>query len=137
MTVSVVVVDDDLDFRREVIGLLENEPGIEVVAEAADGRSAVFLAKDMRPDVIILDVLMPEMNCIEATARIAAEAPGTKVIFTALSYDRMFVEYVLRTGACGLVVRDRVSEELVEAIRDVMDGRSYTGAGMESSPGTK
>jgi two-component system response regulator NreC len=112
MAIRVIVADDNKGFRECLVSLLEKEPGIEVIAEAADGQSAVFLAKEIKPEVAVMDISLPGMNGIEATQRIVSEVPGTKVIVTSMYYDRLFVENMFLLGVSGYVLKDCAFDEI-------------------------
>jgi DNA-binding NarL/FixJ family response regulator len=120
--VRVLIVDDQALVRMGFRMVLDAEPGIEVVGEAADGRAAVERAGELAPDIVLMDVRMPGMDGIEATAEIVARHPATRVIvLTTFDLD----EYAfagLRAGASGFLVKDTRPEHLMEAIRAVADG---------------
>jgi DNA-binding NarL/FixJ family response regulator len=121
-----VLLADDHDIMREGLrSLLEQERGMEVMAEADTGREAVDLALELRPDVVIMDVGMPDLNGMEATRQITKEAAGVRVIGLSMHSDRRFVEGMLRAGASAYLLKDNAFEELAEAIRVVASGRTY------------
>ena len=105
--------------------MLEKEPGINVVGEAEEGRTTLRLARDLTPDVIIMDVAMPELNGIEATRQILAEFPTIKVIALSMHDDRRFVLSMIKAGAKGYMLKDNAFKELVRAIRIVMANQTY------------
>ncbi len=124
MTVRVLVVDDQALVRRGFGMILGSEPDIEVVGEASDGRAALDAAAALGPDVVLMDVRMPEMDGIEATARLSATAgvDGPKVlILTTFDLDD-YVYAALRAGASGFLLKDAPPEELVHAVRVVAGG---------------
>jgi DNA-binding NarL/FixJ family response regulator len=123
---TVVLADDHVMLRHGLRALFEKEEGLEVVGEAGDGRSAVRMVLDLEPDVLIMDIAMPDLNGIEATRQIKAEVPRVKVIALSMHADRRFVEGMLRAGASGYVLKSSASEELVAAIDAVTSGRLYT-----------
>jgi len=108
--------------------LLGRTPDIEVVAEASNGREALQQAALFCPDVIVMDLNMPEMNGIEATQGILAENPDTKVVALSMVMDRAKIIETLKAGAKGYICKDCVFEELVDAIRALAAGNSYLGA---------
>ncbi|MWJ20359.1 DNA-binding response regulator, partial [Clavibacter michiganensis subsp. michiganensis] len=120
--VRVLIVDDQVLVRMGFRMVLDAEPGIEVVGEAADGRAAVERTGALAPDIVLMDVRMPGMDGIDATAEIVARHPATRVIvLTTFDLD----EYAfagLRAGASGFLVKDTRPEHLMEAIRAVADG---------------
>ena len=130
MSVSVVLVDDHTIVRDGLRALLDKNPTMVVVGEAADGRSAVRLAKDMSPDVVIMDVAMSDLNGIEATRQIMAEAPRVKVLALSMYSDRVFVSEMLKAGASGYLLKDCAFDELAHAIETVMAGRIYLSPGI-------
>jgi DNA-binding NarL/FixJ family response regulator len=122
MTIRVLLVDDQALLRKGFRMILDEEPDIEVVAEAGDGESAVASTRDHRPDVVLMDVRMPGVDGIQATERIVASGTATRVlILTTFDLD----EYAfagLRAGASGFLLKDVPPEELVDAIRIVARG---------------
>ncbi len=125
MPTTVLIADDHQILREGLRSLLQSEPGIEVVAEARNGRDAVRLARDLRPDVVIIDVEMPDLNGVEATGQVLAEVPKTKVIALSMHSDRRFVTGMLAAGACGYLLKDAAFEELALSIRKVMQNEVY------------
>jgi DNA-binding NarL/FixJ family response regulator len=130
MTTKILLADDHQIVRQGLRNLLEKEPDLVVVAEADDGRSAVRLARDIRPEVIIMDVAMPDLNGIEATRQIISEMPKIKVIALSMYADRRFVLNMLKAGACGYLLKDCAYEELVQAVRVVLAHKSYLSPGV-------
>jgi len=125
MGLRILLVDDHQIVRQGLRTLLEKEPDMEVVAEAEDGRAAVRLAREVSPQVVIMDVAMPDLNGIEATRQIVAESPGIKVIALSMHADRRFVANMLKAGASGYLLKDAAFEELAQAIRTVAANRTY------------
>lgn len=130
MGIKVLIADDHQIVRQGLRHLLEKEPDLEVVAEAEDGRSTVRLAREVRPEVIIMDVAMPDLNGIEAARQIISEMPRVKVIALSMYADRRFVLNMLRAGACGYLLKDCAYEELVKAIRVVLAHKPYLSPGV-------
>lgn len=120
-----MIVDDHVVVREGLRLLLEKEPGMEVVAEADNGAMAVQLANDCNPDVIVMDINMPEMNGIEATRRIRAENSNVKILALSMECDRRFVVEVLQSGANGYALKDSAFAELVGGIRTVAHDEQY------------
>ncbi len=125
MAIKVLLADDHKIVREGLRFILEMEPEINVVAEAANGRMAVQLALEVVPDVAVIDIAMPEMNGIEATRRILCEKPDIKVLTLSMHSARRFVEEALSVGAKGYLLKDCASEELVRAIHTVAAGETY------------
>lgn len=125
MTIKVLIVDDHKIFRDGLRKLIEKEEGMEVVADAENGRVALKLTEKLAPDVIIMDVTMPDMNGIEATRRIIMGRAETKVIALSMQSDRRYVLGMLEAGASGYLLKDCAFGELANAIRQVMAGKNY------------
>jgi len=122
---KVLLADDHRIVREGLRSLLAAQPDMQVVGEAADGRQAVLMAKEMTPDVVVMDVAMPQLNGIEATRQISADEPGMKVVALSMHSDRRFVSEALKAGASGYVLKDGAFDELISAIRAVVSDRVY------------
>jgi DNA-binding NarL/FixJ family response regulator len=105
--------------------LLDREASITVVGEAGDGLEAINLAKELRPDVVVMDVSMPQLNGLAATEAILKSLPNTKIVILTRHADVSYVQRLLRAGASGYVLKQSVAEELVRAIRRVAAGQKY------------
>ncbi|MEW6658040.1 MAG: response regulator transcription factor [Thermodesulfobacteriota bacterium] len=125
MPTKIILADDHKIVRQGLRTLLEQEHDLEVVAEADDGRMAVRLARELSPEVVIMDVSMPDLNGIEATRQVLAESPGVKVIGLSMHSDRRFVMNMLKAGASGYLLKDSAFEELASAIRTVLANKIY------------
>lgn len=125
MSLRILLADDHKITRQGLRSLLEKQPDIEVVAEAEEGRTAVRLARELVPNVVIMDVRMPDLNGMQATHQIVSEFPKVKIIALSMHSDSMFVVEMLRSGASGYVLKDCAFEELTRAIRTVMDNKIY------------
>ena len=122
MTIRVLVADDQSMVRAGLRLLLSREEGIEVVAEAGNGRDAVARAARFDPDVVLMDIRMPELDALEATRQILAANPSTRVIvLTTFNHDE-YVYEALRFGASGFVLKDDPPEQLIAAVRTVAAG---------------
>jgi len=130
MVTKVLIADDHQIVRQGLRTLLEKEPDLKVVAEAEDGRSTVRLARETQPEVIIMDVAMPDLNGIEATRQIVSELPKAKVIALSMYADRRFVVNMLKAGASGYLLKDCAFEELTRAIRAVLAHKTYLSPGV-------
>ena len=124
-SIKILLAEDHKIVRDGLRTLIDSEPGMEVVAEAEDGRSAVRLAEELSPDVIIMDIAMPDMNGIDATRLIIHENPRVRVIALSMYSDRRFVSGMLEAGASGYLLKDCAFEELVRAIRSVISNQTY------------
>ncbi|WP_181777008.1 response regulator [Amycolatopsis pittospori] len=124
MTVRVLIVDDQALFREALATLLEVQPEIDVVGEAADGEQAVRLCAELRPDVALMDLRMPVLDGIAATTRLRAEQPGVRVLALTTFDDDEDVFAALRAGAVGYLLKDVSSTRLVEALVAAQRGES-------------
>jgi DNA-binding NarL/FixJ family response regulator len=122
---KVLLADDHRIVREGLRSLLETQPDLQVIAEASDGRQAVEMARDLSPDVVVMDVAMPQLNGIEATRQLAGEDRGMKIVALSMHSDRRFVSEALKAGASGYVLKDGAFEELISAIRSVVADRVY------------
>ena len=122
---TLIIADDHEVVRQGLRTLLRSEPAFRVVAEAASGTEAVRAVEQHRPDVILLDIVMPQMNGIEATKEIVRISPKTRPIILSMHTTESYVVEALRNGAAGYVLKDARSTELLEAIRQVLAGRRY------------
>jgi len=125
MSTRILLADDHKITRQGLRSLLEKQQDMEVVAEAENGREAVRLAGEMAPDVIIMDVTMPDLNGIEATKQILSLSPDIKIIALSMHSDSTFVTEMLKSGAAGYLLKDCAFEELTRAIRTVIDDKTY------------
>jgi len=130
MSTRIILADDHGIMREGLRALLEKQPGIEVIAEAENGRTTVELSRELKPDVVIIDIAMPDLNGIEATRQIVAESPGIKVIALSMHSDRKFVREMLSAGASGYMLKDSAFEELDKAISTVNDNKTYLSPGI-------
>ena len=130
MSIRILLADDHKIIREGLRALIQQQPDIEVIAEAEDGRKAVQLAAELRPDVAILDIGMPGLNGIEATRHMIHDVPGIKVVGLSMHSDRRFVSEMFKAGASGYLLKDCAFEELVRAIRAVVENRMYLSPGI-------
>jgi DNA-binding NarL/FixJ family response regulator len=126
--VNILIVDDHTLFRTGIRKMLEAEPDMHVVGEAATGREALEQARQLMPDVILMDVKMPDMDGIEATRRLCREMPHVGVIFCTMFEDDEFVFAGLQAGGRGYILKDADPETMLRAIRAVAHGESLLGS---------
>ena len=134
MSVRVMLADDHKIMREGIHALLENEPGIEVIGEADGGEKAVRMALERRPDVVLMDINMPDLSGIEATRRILADMPQVKVVALSMHSDRRFVREMLEAGAAGYLLKDDAFEELKNALLTVSRNQTYLSPALASTP---
>ncbi len=123
--IRILLADDHTVVRDGLRALLEKQPDMTVVAEAGDGRETVRLAEEQLPDVIVMDIAMPNMNGIEATRRITGSNPQTAVVILSMHQDESYVLRSLKAGAKGYLLKDSLRSDVIEAIRSVAQGRSF------------
>jgi len=125
MTIKIILADDHNVLREGLKSLLNQQQDFEVIGEADNGQEAVRLAKKLEPDIMVLDIGMPNMNGIQATQHIVAEVPDTKVLALSMHSDHQFVVKMLQAGASGYMLKDCAYEELISAVRDINAGKFY------------
>ena len=130
MSIKVLLADDHKILREGLIALLKKQRDIELIGEAEDGREAVRKALELKPDVVIMDIGMPELNGIDATRQIKAALPEINVIALSIHSDKRFVKGMLKAGALGYLLKDSAFIELVQAINAVNDNKTYIGSGI-------
>lgn len=121
----ILLADDHTVVRQGLRKVLEERPEWQVVAEAGDGRDAVRLAEQFRPDVAVVDVAMPLLNGIEATRQITRRAPQTKVLVLSMYSDEAYVTQMLKAGATGYLLKDSADVDLLQAVQAVSQGKSF------------
>src|SRR4030043_668230 len=125
MSTRILLADDHGITRQGLRSLLEKESDIEVVGEADNGREVIDLVRKLAPDMVIMDITMPNLNGVDATRYIIRDFPQVKVIALSIHSNRAFVVDMLKAGASGYVLKECTFDELVEAIRTVTDGGVY------------
>jgi two-component system response regulator NreC len=123
--IRILLADDHNVMRKGLRLLLESQPEFTVVAEAADGRQAVEQAEATSPDVVVLDIAMPNLSGIEAAQRIISQRPSTSVVILSMHSDEGYVLRALKAGAKGYLLKDSVEGDLIEAITTVHQGKTF------------
>lgn len=121
----ILLADNHRLFCEGLRTLFANQPGVEIVGEASNGRMAVRLARELSPDLVVMDIGMPELNGMDATRQIRAELPHVKVLAVSMHSDRQYVSGMLSAGASGYVVKDSAFAELAQAVQVIMKGGRY------------
>ncbi len=125
MSIRILIADGHEMVLEGLAAVIESESDLEVVGRARDGCEAVAVALELAPDVVVIGVSLPGLNGIKATRRISAERPRIKIVCLSMHRERQYVEAALEAGAVGFLLKDRVSEDLIEAIRCVVEGGVY------------
>ena len=123
--IRVLLADDHRMIRAGLRLVLEQQPDVAVVGEADDGRQAVSLAAELTPDVVVMDVGMPNLNGIEAAAQVKQARPETSVVMLSMHSDEGYILRALRAGATGYILKDSAEADLVSAVRAVSEGKSF------------
>ncbi len=126
--VRILVADDHEVVRQGLRALLESQPGWSVVGEARNGREAVEWTRQLKPDVVVLDVSMPELNGLEATRRILGECPGTEVLILTMHASEQIIREVLKAGARGYVLKSDASRNLTSAVAALSQHKPFLTA---------
>ena len=122
---TIVLADDHHIVRQGLRVLLEGQPDFQLVGEAGDGLEAVQLTERLKPDVLIIDLMMPSLNGLEATRQVSQRSPHTRVVILSMHANEAYVLEALRNGAAGYVLKDSSAADLVHAVREVVAGRRY------------
>jgi DNA-binding NarL/FixJ family response regulator len=125
MSHSILLVDDHQMFREGLISVLKSDTDFLIAGEVENGTKAVQSSRELAPDVVIMDISMPEMNGIEATRIIHAESPEVKILILSMHAEKHFILGALKAGAAGVVMKNSASAELVTAIETVVSGKTY------------
>lgn len=123
--IRILLADDHAVVRQGFRMILAGQPDMEIVGEAGNGREAVELAEKLLPDVIVMDVTMPELNGIEATRRLQTSTPHSRVLALSMHKDSVYVREILRAGARGYLLKDAIDSDLLAAVRAVSRGEGY------------
>lgn len=124
-TIKILLADDHTIVRQGLKLILSSQPDFSVVGEAANGKEAVELAQKLRPDIVLLDVAMPEMNGIDATRKMMAENPRLRILVLSMHKEAVYVREILKAGARGYLLKDVIDTELLNAVRSVAQGDGY------------
>jgi DNA-binding NarL/FixJ family response regulator len=125
VNIRVMIVDDHRIVREGLRALLEKQDGITIVGEACNGRECLAVAKNALPDIVIMDIAMPDMNGLEATRQLGDSVKNAKVLALSMTTDRRQVQEILGAGAQGFLIKDSAYEELIQAIKVIQGGRPY------------
>lgn len=129
----VLLVEDFLPFRAFVSALLREKPNLQIVSEASDGLEAVRRARELHPDLILIDLGLPGLNGIEAARRIRTQAPRSRIVFLSQEGSAEIVEEALRSGALGYVLKPRAGDDLHRAVAAVLEGQQFVSDGLIGS----
>jgi DNA-binding NarL/FixJ family response regulator len=122
---TVLLADDHAVVRKGLRFLLDQSDEAQVIVEASDGREAVALAQSMRPDLVIIDIQMPNLNGIDAAAQIVKERPETGVVILSMYSDESYILRALNAGAKGYLLKDSVETDILAAVRSIMKGKPF------------
>ena len=138
MTIRILLADDHASMRESLRALIDRQPGMEVVGEAENGRTMLQLTGSFRPDVVVMDINISDLNSTDAARQMIAGAPEVKLLVLSLYSNQEFVDGMFKAGASGYLLKDRAFEELVLAIQTVVQGRNYLCPGIENpaAPGS-
>ncbi len=125
MTTKILLADDHTIVRQGLKLILSAHSDLEVVGEAANGKEAIELAAKLKPDIVLMDVAMPELNGIEATRRMVEANPRIKILVLSMHKEAVYVREILRAGARGYILKDAIDNELISAVRSVAKGDGY------------
>jgi two-component system, NarL family, response regulator NreC len=125
MATRILLVDDHEIMREGMCALLKRLPDIEIVGQASDGRSGINMAKEFGPDIVVMDIGMPNLNGIEATRQLLADNPRVKVMALSTHSDGAIVAKMLKAGASGYMLKESAFSELMEGIAAMMEGKTY------------
>jgi two-component system, NarL family, response regulator NreC len=131
--IRILLADDHALVRHGFRMILAAQPDMEIAGEAGNGREAVELAQKLKPDVVVMDVTMPELNGIEATRRLIELSPRTRVLALSMHKDAVYVREILRAGARGYLLKDSADSDLLAAVRAVAKGEGYLSPGVSDA----
>jgi DNA-binding NarL/FixJ family response regulator len=125
MTIRIILADDHAIVRHSLSRAMEQEQDIEVIGQAEDGHTTVALTRQLRPDLVLMDISMPDLNGIEASREIRRESPDTQIIALSMHSEKRYVTEMFKAGAKGYLLKDSPYDELLTAIRTVAEGKTY------------
>jgi DNA-binding NarL/FixJ family response regulator len=131
--IRILLADDHAVVRQGFRRILEAQEDMEIVGEASNGREAVQLASELKPDLVVMDVAMPELNGIEATRRLTEASERTRVLALSMHKDAVYVREILRAGARGYLLKDAFESDMVTAVRAVARGEGYLSPAVSDS----
>jgi DNA-binding NarL/FixJ family response regulator len=134
MKVEILIADDHSIVRDGLRMILEAQDDMTVIGEAWDGREAMAKAEALRPQVIVMDIAMPELNGIEATRMICERSPAVRIIILSMHHTHEHIYRAMRAGARGYLLKESAGSEVAKAVRAVMNGKYYLGKGVEVPP---
>lgn len=132
MESKILLVDDHNLFRQGLRSLLERIPGVQIAGEAENGKEAVALCEKLKPDIVIMDITMPDLNGVDATRRIVASCPGTRVLVLSMYSSRRFIEDTVKAGASGYLLKSCDFNELSSAIAAIRANHAYLSPAVAS-----
>ena len=135
VSIRLLIADDHALVRSGLRSMLQREPGIEIVGEARNGREAVELCRSLRPDLVLMDVRMPEMDGLAATRTIKRERPETRVLMVTMHENRDYMLEATKAGAAGYVLKDASRNELLSTVRRVVDAEPSNSQAAQSGHG--
>jgi DNA-binding NarL/FixJ family response regulator len=130
MAVTILIADDHKIMRDGLCSMLSQQKDIQVVGEADNGRKAVSLVRKLKPEVVIMDITMPDLNGIDATHQILSESPETRIIALSMHSDKRFVAEMFKAGANGYLLKECAFQELVQAIHSVVANKTFLSPGI-------
>ncbi|MBU2541667.1 MAG: response regulator transcription factor [Candidatus Omnitrophica bacterium] len=132
MAIEVMLVDDHEVVKQGIKSVLAKEPDISVVAEASDGKEAVRIAKEKSPDIVIMDITLPQLNGLDASYQIIKQNKKIKILILSMHENRAFVEEALGYGIKGYILKDSAADEIAHAIREVYSGKYFLSSKISS-----
>jgi DNA-binding NarL/FixJ family response regulator len=133
VTIRILLADTYTSIRESLRALIDRQPGMEVVAEAENGRTMLQLSGSLKPDVVVMDINIPDLKSIDAARQVISSAPGVKLLALSMHANWEFADEMIKAGACGYLLKDHAFEELVRAIETVADDRIYLCPGLGDS----